>query len=839
MRLSVSFALLLMIAWRAASFLVARSGRPKQNYGSIQRQGPLLLRRSSTTTDEVAVKRGTATKKTKTKKTKQSKKAASDAELFLELQLLSKEIAGHDAAYYSDSGSSPSISDGEYDALCLREAEICKAYPYLQLQLESAGVKTRYGGRVGTIVEQESSSRIKRTHLKPMLSLDNVFDTAQLLAWLARIRKKLSLQQTVTIITEPKLDGLSLSLYYERINDEFLLQCATTRGDGKTGQNVSVPGTVPVRLLGLSSFGTGLEVRGEVVLPRSVFQEHLASSSSVNTTKFASARNAASGILFRKNEAAETEEDTDDWRSKLVFYAYDLHAPTGDDMNYTDSRDLLQSLGFLVPMPCASTTLSVDGNNTWNETDSATMLQYYNSLRQHRELEGVSSENTDWGDYDMDGCVHKVSEPDIRNLLGTSNRAPRWAVAHKFPATLAVTTLQDILVQVGRTGALTPVAILEPVTIAGVTVQRATMNNFWHMQRIFGGDSVGRGQRVLVRRAGEVIPQVVSVLGELIDNNEIDSTKISLALPTTCPACGSKVLVDMSESSNKTDQVVRCSGPQLFCPPRAVSALQHAFSRDALDVSGLSDARIQSLMDATFLHLPCDIFSLDAEKVESIAQLDGWGEKSARNLVTAANRVATQGVSLSRFIFSLGIRFSGVHSSSLIAGLYGTVDAFLSDVETARNQDSTSFAVLRNKNESTKGIGPSLLAGLVAFSQEKELVEAARQLANKVVVHRDDTLLDSTSGNSGVSADGKPLFGLSVVFTGSVPGLSRSAAQEKAKQMGAKSTPSTVSKSVDLVVYGNNGGKKLKDALKLGIKVMDTSEFLILLQSLNDIITID
>ena len=836
----------------------------------------------------------------------------------------------------------------------------------------------------------QSSSRTtpttttKRFHLRPMLSLDNVHDTTQLWQWLRRIRTQLlrahtvdriNLEDTVgeddddvvesappvsfTIITEPKLDGLSLNLRYELVvvrntfhNDDdddddatmttttrafYQLQYASTRGDGTKGTDVTaavregmvsssssssssghhhnaIPETFPVP----SSIATStiyhfwpptLEVRGEIVLPQSIFQqmqqqqeevglEHETTTTNQMTIPlFSNARNAASGILLRKESsvvgANQSNSHTNDLRSKLRFYAYDIVVDNPDRLATMmpiggSIRELLRIFGFTVPQPCVSTTLTVhptrppktskaddDDNKTngddgsidlseWTESHISNMLQYYDELREYRETmnrnqDASKSEKSgrgkvskasqyEWGDYDMDGCVHKVLDESVRVLLGSSNRAPRWAVAHKFPPTVAITELINIDIQVGRTGALTPVAILKPVDIDGVTIQRATMHNFNHMQQILGHPNrVINGTKVLVRRAGEVIPQVMSRVFPMTEAEllllELDPTKsISIQLPTHCPACGSIAVGDnkdndpVATTSSTKGTVLRCSGPSILCPPRTVAALQHAYSRDAFDVTGLSEARIDQLIDAGFLQVPSDLFELakDEAKLAEIAKLPGWGKKSVQNIATIANKISTDGVTLSRFIYSLGIRGSGVHSSNLIASVYGNIDAFLSDLkeaadeaqnEVSTDETLTGFARLQEDNDSTKGIGPTLIAALHDFAKEPLLVDATRRLAECVKVHNSESLARS-SGSDNTNTKERPLSGLSVVFTGSIADLSRTDAQKIAKELGAKSTPASVSKSTGLVVSGEAGGKKLIQALKLGVRVMNAEEFL-------------
>jgi DNA ligase (NAD+) len=486
------------------------------------------------------------------------------------------------------------------------------------------------------------------------------------------------------------------------------------------------------------------------------------------------------------------------------------------------------------------------------------------------------------------GCVHKVADFDLRRELGHSNRAPRWAVAHKFQSQTAITRLLDIEVQVGRTGVLTPVAVLEPVDLQGVTVQRATLHNFQHARKVLLGDGdainastgdtsldrIPGGCHVLIRRAGEVIPQVLQRVHN-VDSSEMGNF-ISLSVPNTCPGCGAPAVISGTSSvanldtdgknlamdtSNTvstmdvTGPVLRCSASTLTCPPRATLAMAHAFSRGALDVRGLSKARIEQLMNATTaaddilggyrIRQPSDIFRLaqNASKLESLQQLDGWGPKSVQNLANTLNGVATEGVSLARFIYSLGIRNAGIHASSLIAEAYNNnVDAFLDDVAKAalvptikHNDDEDgscprSFDTLRQDNNMTKGIGPILLSELQSFAREEDLVEAAKDLAQCVLIHSaNNSGLESLSSSQSDQEEmtKRPLEGMTVVFTGTIVGLSRSEANELARKNGAKATPGTISKSTNLVVRGSKSGKKkTEQAEALSVRIMDADDFL-------------
>lgn len=466
-------------------------------------------------------------------------------------------------------------------------------------------------------------------------------------------------------------------------------------------------------------------------------------------------------------------------------------------------------------------------------------------------------------------------------LSGSSSRYPRWAIAHKFPAQCAVTKLRKVEVQVGRTGALTPVAILDPADLGGVMVSRASLHNFQYAQSILEASEykndddcvvdyrVHDGASVMISRAGDVIPQVLRRVNidddePLSSSNSDEKDFISLLPPLHCPACGAPTVfdsgvvpsnenkkqtqldeTDMSNntSTSSTGQVLRCGGPQLLCPPRAIGALSHAYSRDALDVVGLSEGRLQQLVNATLIKVPADLFKiLDEENSmkDEIMEIPLWGKKSVQNLVDATERVSNDGVSLSRYIYSLGVRHVGVHTSKLIAVAYGSVSNFLNDMERVQKDvdasenigNSVYFTTLTGDDDSDgiKGIGPVAIESLVKFSSNKELVQAAKQLADRIPIHDD---LSGSASSPDMGGDNAKVFeGKSVVFTGSFDGdLTRSAAQRLAIEvLGAKSTPGSVSKSTGLVVIGKGGGKKAENAEKLGIETMSAEDFIKLIE---------
>jgi DNA ligase (NAD+) len=658
-------------------------------------------------------------------------------------------------------------------------------------------------------------------------------------------------------------------------------------------------------------------------------------ASGATVVSFSNPRNAASGILLRKeSDDPEEQSSSNELRSLLRFYAYDLsglvelsgdETPNGSDrlqqqqqqQNELDGLQLRAQLAdwnFPLALPVVVTNIewknhhqnvpSSDEDNTENETEVSwdewfqetilaenqirPIMDYFSALEIHRERLQEEDENLllptpgteishrtsddseecyDWGDFDVDGCVHKVTHASLRSVMGYSTKSPKWATAHKFPAQSSVARLLDIVVQVGRTGALTPVAILEPTEVGGVTVQRATLHNFGHLQEILGngtsnnssevGDQpeaissrIPKYEPVLVQRAGDVIPQVVRRIKSSSEPSSLaiddDDCWISLDVPKRCPSCESPVAYDTigpaSSKSNTVGQVLRCCGPPLLCPPRAITSLKHAFSRDALDLTGLSEARIQQLKDAGLLQFPSDVFRMGDAQWEILRELPGWGEKSCQNLRDVCETVSSKGITLGRFVYSLGIRHLGKHTSELVASCYGSVGAFLEALETASSythKEPNADQSEEDANDSSLshpfpplehklGIGPVAVDSLLAFAKSKELTDATKALAESLAVLEQDIVADdsSESPSSEAAAAQLPWKGFRVVFTGSLgDGLTRSKAQEIAKQLGAKATPGSVSKNTDLVVFGDKGGKKLTQARGLGVATMEANAF--------------
>ena len=755
-----------------------------------------------------------------------------------EFQSLDERLQTQEDLYYNVGESQ--LSDDEYDALKRRHTQLVK-----ELNL-TASTKERVGAPVNT-----KNNKQKRTHLVPMLSLSNVVSTDELIRWMERLVKALrssssneQKNQKMDILTEPKLDGLGLSLRY---HPDGSLEWASTRGDGRQGQDVteavvkSMSHCIPTHLLNTKMATTNsLEVRGEVVMCQEDFRN-------LKLTNFSNARNAASGILLRQEH---DDALTVELRSKLQFFAYDLVGHRNNLKGLSsaiDVRNQLQAWGFQVPTPIAQTTID---NTTNISTDQLTpLLDYHQALQAHRDgnsksKSSKSKNNFQWQDYDMDGCVHKVNDLKQRAAIGSLRTSPKWAVAHKFPPQAVVTTLQDITIQVGRTGALTPVAILEPVDIAGVSVQRATLHNFGHLQALIGTTTtkIPKGSQVLVRRAGDVIPQVTQFLTTTTGSKDSEMEMISMEPPQKCPACGSPTVTeDIPISSNATTpgQVIRCSATAFDCPPRAVASISHAISRDAIYILGLSQARIQQLHDAQLLHYPYQLFETTNNNETSldwnaVAELPGWGTKSIEKLQAQLNSTST---SLSRYIYSLGIRHVGLQCSIWMAQHFQSVEAFLEALERTSTWVEGDDDVNSEEREhpltvleEEPGIGPVVVASLVAVSQQPQWLEAAKRLAKAITVQ--DEVLPSSSTSSTTSEESKPWAGFKVVFTGSIPGLSRTNAQALAKSvLGAKATPSSVSSGTSLVVSGNKGGKKLDRAMELGIPTMAGEEYIELLKS--------
>ncbi|MBL6947280.1 MAG: NAD-dependent DNA ligase LigA [Rhodospirillales bacterium] len=671
-----------------------------------------------------------------------------------ELESLSRDIAEHDAAYYQD--DAPKISDAEYDALRQRLNEIEAAFP----ELVKADSPSQ---RVGAAPAQGFR---KVSHAVPMLSLGNAFDDADVGEFLGRVRRFLGLDEdeTVEIVCEPKIDGLSVSLRYE--NGVFVQ--GATRGDGTTGEditeNLKTLNDIPMTLSGAPDV---LEVRGEVYMTKQDFARLNRDQKEAAQKIFANPRNAAAGSLRQKDPAVTAARP-------LSMFAYawgEVSDPVAD--THWGFLERLRGWGFPTN-PLAEMHDRVDG-----------CLAFYRKVEEQRA--GL--------DYDIDGMVYKVNRLDWQDRLGQVSRAPRWAVAHKFPAEKAETVLREITIQVGRTGTLTPVANLEPVTVGGVVVSRATLHNRDEIAR----KDAREGDTVIIQRAGDVIPQVVSVVLEKRPTNSE-----AFVFPDTCPECGSHAEREDGEVAT------RCTGG-LVCPAQRVERLKHFVSRGAFDIEGLGAKHIDAFSSEGLIKTPADIFRL-RNQTEEISTREGWGEQSANNLFAAIEE--RRGIPLDRFIYALGIRQVGQATARLLARQYGSLQGWRDHMDAAQDRESEAYGELVNID----GIGPSVADDLLGFIAEDHNREVLDDL--QVLLTVGDFEAPDTSSS--------PVAGKTVVFTGSLETLSRAEAKNRAEGLGAK-VAGSVSKKTDYVVVGADAGSKAKKAQELGVTTLSEQEWLALI----------
>ena len=681
-----------------------------------------------------------------------------------ELERLAAELARHDEAYYRE--DEPEISDADYDALRRRNEEIEAAFPDLVL----ADSPSR---RVGAAPSEKFG---KVRHAVSMLSLGNAFADEDVHEFVARIRRflKLSDDEPVDITAEPKIDGLSISLRYEAGK---LVQAAT-RGDGQEGENVTrnveTIGDIPHKVRG-DDFPDVFEVRGEIYMSHKDFAQLNETQLEANAKVFANPRNAAAGSL-RQLDASITAA------RPLRFFAYAWgqvdRLPADTQRGVLDAFD---RWGFPVN-PLTTLCTSVDE-----------LLAHYRSIEEQRASLG----------YDIDGVVYKVNRLDWQERLGFVSRSPRWAIAHKFAAEKASTVLEGIDIQVGRTGALTPVARLKPVTVGGVVVSNATLHNEDEIVR----KDIRIGDTVTIQRAGDVIPQV---LGHLPDKRPADA--VEYVFPTTCPACGSHAVREINEKTGKMDVVRRCTGG-LICPAQRVERLKHFVSRNAFDIEGMGDKVIQEFYDDGLIQSPQDIFTLQARDERSLKKLkdrEGWGGTSASNLFAAIDE--RRRVGLDRFIYSLGIRHVGETTGRTLARSYGTADQFLDAMTAAQDHASEAYADLVNID----GIGDVVARAVAEFFAEPHNLSVVRELVDD---HLDIQPLESVD-------TGSPVSGMTIVFTGALERMTRDEAKAMAERLGAK-VAGSVSKKTNLVVAGPGAGSKLKKATELGVEVISEDDWFV------------
>ena len=692
---------------------------------------------------------------------KKSSSSAGDlAEAQKEHAQLSAEIAQHDIAYFQN--DMPTISDADYDALRLRlnalEAE----------HAELASSKSQ-SSKVGA-APSEKFGKIK--HRVPMLSLANGFSAEDVRDFMRRIRRAIGMNEDAAlgVTAEPKIDGLSISIRYEKGR----LAEAATRGDGAEGENVTANvktiRDIPNELSG--DYPEIIEVRGEIYMSHADFSALNARQVKEDERVFANPRNAAAGSLRQLDPSITAARP-------LRFYAY--------------------AWGEAPVLPAETQYGVVQAFKRWGLPVNALMKLCHSAdeLLAHYQL--IESMRATLG-YDIDGVVYKVNDIALQQRLGFVSRSPRWAIAHKFSAEKATTLLEAIDIQVGRTGALTPVARLKPVTVGGVVVSNATLHNEDEIAR----KDIRVGDTVIVQRAGDVIPQI---LGFVADKRP--SGAVPYVFPDHCPVCGS-LAVREERASGKSDAIRRCSGG-LICAAQRVERLKHFASRNAFDIEGLGDKIIEEFYHDDLIHSPQDIFTLEERDRGSLKRLKdraGWGASSVKNLFDAI--AVRRRIGLDRFIFALGIRHVGETTARVLARAYGSAQAFRDGLLAASvGEEAPDWRTLT----SLDGIGDVVAEALIQFFSEAHNVEVFNALLEQV----EPQALEAVASRS-------PVSGKTVVFTGALERMTREEAKAMAEQLGAKVSGS-VSKKTDLLVAGPGAGSKLKDAEKHGVEVIDEAEW--------------
>jgi len=683
----------------------------------------------------------------------------SEADAANELMRLAKQIAYHNRRYHAE--DAPEISDADYDALVRRNAELEAAFPHL-IRPDSPSRQVGH--------EVAASPLAKVTHEVRMMSLDNAFADEDVADFVARVRRYLNLPDDaeVAMTAEDKIDGLSCSLRYEHGH----LVRAATRGDGQVGEdvtpNVATIADIPQVLNG--TVPEVFEIRGEVYMAKADFVALNAAQEARGDKLFANPRNAAAGSLRQKDASVTAARP-------LRFLAHGWGAASAVP-GETQSAVMAAIAGWGVPVtPLLVRCESVEA-----------MLSHYRSIEHQRaDLP-----------YDIDGVVYKVDRLDWQERLGFVAKAPRWGIAHKFPAERAETTLEAIDIQVGRTGKLTPVGRLKPVTVGGVVVANVTLHNRDEIVRL----GLRVGDRVVLQRAGDVIPQVV-------ENLTRDAPRAAYAFPDHCPECASEAVAEEGEVD------VRCTGG-LICPAQRTERLKHFVSRGALDIEGLGEKTIIEFFGLGWLESPADIFRLRARRSEIVGR-EGWQDKSVDNLLAAIEAKRTPDAA--RLLFGLGIRHVGAVTARDLLKHFRTLTmlrevASLAHVTTGRDpvsRTATGESNLAALNEMTaiNGIGPAVIESLGDFFHEPHNVAVWEDLLSEV-----------TPPPYAVETKDSAVAGKTVVFTGALETMSRDEAKAQAERLGAKAA-GTVSAKTDLVVAGPGAGSKLKKAQELGIEVID------------------
>ncbi|HEY3223093.1 MAG TPA: NAD-dependent DNA ligase LigA [Pseudolabrys sp.] len=692
-----------------------------------------------------------------------------EAQAKAELKRLAAEIAAHDKRYYQQ--DAPTITDAEYDALRQRNAAIEARFPEL-IRPDSPSQ------RVGAA----PTGKFKKVrHAVPMLSLDNAFSDEDVIDFVARIRRFLRLgnDEKIAFSAEPKIDGLSMSLCYE----DGELVTAATRGDGAEGEdvtaNIRTLEDVPKRLKG-RHVPKVCEVRGEVYMTKHAFLALNERQKAAGGQIFANPRNSAAGSLRQKDPAITASRP-------LGFFAY--------------------SWGEMSKMPAETQS----GMIKWFESCGFKTNPLARLCRSTEELMAFHhkiEESRAELDYDIDGVVYKVDRIDWQERLGFVSRVPRWGIAHKFPAERAITVLKGIEIQVGRTGAFTPVGKLEPVSVGGVIVQNVTLHNEDYIRGIGGGGEQLRGGRdlrigdtVVVQRAGDVIPQIVDVVADKPRGKE------KYQFPTRCP-CPLKTKVMREETATGEEGArARCTG-EFACPYQKIQHLMLFVSRRAFDIEGLGEKQIELFFEKEWVKEPADIFALEKKHRSDLLEQEGFGETSVRNLFNAIE--ARRKIALDRFIYALGIHHVGETTALALARGYGSWKAFHDAVLKIAKDDAEAAAEM----DALDQIGDTVIEAVKAYFGESHNRGIVERLTKQV------TILDAEKPKTNTAVAGK-----TVVFTGALEKLTREEAKAQAERLDAK-TAGSVSRKTDYVVAGPGAGSKLADAKKLGVTVLTEDEWL-------------
>ena len=666
---------------------------------------------------------------------------------------LAAEIAAHDIAYHQ--ADAPTISDADYDALRKRLLALEAEHP----SLAKSSVSTKVGAA-------PSGKFAKVKHAVPMLSLDNAFSDEDVASFITQMKNFLGLADVVElpITAEPKIDGLSMSLRYE---NRKLVQAAT-RGDGEEGENVTaniltiknIPHVLPASAPDL------IEVRGEIYMSNNDFRALNDKLIQAGEKPLANPRNGAAGSLRQQDVSITASRP-------LKFFAY--------------------AWGEAPQLPAHTQMGVVQAFKAWGlpVNPLMTLCQTADEILAHYRM--VEAQRSSLG-YDIDGVVYKLNDLGLQQRLGFRTRSPRWAIAHKFSAEQATTLLEAIDIQVGRTGALTPVARLKPVTVGGVVVSNATLHNEDEITR----KDVRIGDTVIVQRAGDVIPQIVGVA------QRGENTK-PYEFPKLCPFCGSHAERE-EKASGKADAVRRCTGG-LVCPAQRVERLKHFASRNAFDIEGLGDKIVEEFYADGLIAAPQDIFTLemrDARSLKKLKDREGWGESSVANLFAAIE--VRRKISLDRFIFALGIRHVGETTARVLARTYGSAEHLREQMKIAAASEINDA---RSELNAIDGIGDVVAEAVIQFFDEPHNIDIF------------DALLKEVSPQAlAAIASSSPVSGKTVVFTGALERMTREEAKAMAERLGAK-VAGSVSKKTDLLVAGPGAGSKLKDAEKYGVEVID------------------